>query len=439
MRVQIEEIGPVEKKMTVTIPKELVMNELDFAYKDLRKKVKINGFRQGKVPISILKRHYETQVEGDVVSKLVNDSCFKGLEKNNMDPVSRPVIDNGGLKEGEEFTYSAKFEVKPDIEVKGYIGMELRKEMLHVSEEDVNNRLSELQQSSAQLHALDVQCLLKSGDFAVIDYAGFLDGKPIEEEKVIDHLFELGSGSFFPEFEEQLLGLQKGDEKDISVTMPKSYQRTDLAGKEVLFMVKVKEIKEKIIPELNDDFAKDLGEFDTLEELKEKIRENLERKERFRIESDLRGKVLDKLVEKNSFEVPPSLVEQHLNYMVNEIQARLTFQGLNMEEAGLSFDRLKEEYASQAEKEVRGSLLLEVIARKESIDVDEGDVEKRIDEIAKNTGQKVENVRKFYMEKNQRDRLEDGLINDKTLDFLIESAKIKEEEKGKNDANPDSC
>ena len=439
MRVQIEEIGPVEKKMTVTIPKELVMNELEFAYKDLRKKVKIKGFRQGKVPISILKRHYETQVEGDVVSKLVNDSCFKGLEENNMDPVSRPVIDNGGLKEGEEFTYSAKFEVKPDIEIMGYTGMELRKEMLHVSEEDMNNRLSEMQQSSAQLHALDAECLLKNGDFAVIDYAGFLDGKPIEEENVTDHLFELGSGSFFPEFEEQLLGLQKGDEKDISVNMPESYQRTDLAGKEVLFKVKVKEIKEKIIPELNDDFAKDLGEFDTLDELKEKIRENLERQERFRIESDLRGKVLDKLVEINSFEVPPSLVEQHLNYMVNEMQARLTFQGLNMEEAGLSLDRLKEEYASQAEKEVRGSLLLDVIARKESIEVEEGDVEKRIDEIAKNIGQKVENVRRFYMEKNQRDRLENGLINDKTLDLLIESAKIKEEEKGENDANPDSC
>lgn len=438
MKVKIEEIGPVEKKVIVTIPKESVIGELDSAYRNLGKKVRIKGFRKGKAPKSILKRHYQKQVEGEVVTKLVNDSYFKILKENNIVPVSQPVIDNGGLEEGKEFAYSAKFEVKPEIEVEGYMGMELRKEKVDISKEDIDDKLSELQQANAQLQEVDVPSPIKAGDFAVVDYEGFSDGKPIEGEKVTDHLLALGSGSFFPEFEEQLLGLEKGDEKDIRATLPEEYSKKDLAGKEVSFKVKIKGIKEKIIPELNDNFAMDLGEHETLEELEKKIKENLERQERLRIESDIREKILDRLVEENSFEVPSSLVDQHLRYMINEMQTRLAFQGLSMEEAGLSFDSLKEKYRDQAEREVRGSLLFEEIAKKESIEVGEKEIEDKIAEIADSVGQKAENVRKYYEGKDARERLKNRLVTEKILDFIIQKAEIKEVERGENDVDPDS-
>jgi len=430
MRIEIEDLSPVEKKLTVTIPKESVLSEMDFGYKDLGKKVKVKGFRKGKVPRGILKRHYEKQVEEEVITKLVNDSYPKALKENKIVPVSQPTIDNGSVEEGKEFTYSAKFEVKPELEVKGYIGIEFHKKRLYVSEEDTDNKLSELQQSHAQLQELDDPRPIEAADFIVVDYQGFLGDEPIEGEEVSDHLVELGSGSFSPKFEEHFLGLKKGDEKSFEVILPEDYNNKDLAGKEATFKVKIKGIKEKIVSELNDDFAKDLGEYDTLNELREKIRENLENMERLRIESDVREKILDKLVEENSFEVPPSLVDQHLLYMINDMHMRLAFQGLTMEQVGHSFDSLKEQYKSQAEKEVKCSLLLEEIAKKESIEVDEKDIEDRVTEIADRAGQDIEKIRSHYNEKEARERLESGLLTEKTLDFIIQRAKIEEVEIG---------
>ena len=197
-------------------------------------------------------------------------------------------------------------------------------------------------------------------------------------------------------------------------------------------------IKEKILPQLNDDFAKDLGEFETLDKLKEKVKESLERQERIRIEAGLREQLLNRLVEENVFEVPPSLINQHLQYMIKETQMRLAFQGLSMDKVGLSLDSLKESYKDQAGKEVQGSLLLEEIAKKESIEVDEKDIEDKIVEITENSGQKAETVRNHYKEDEARERLRDGLKTEKTLHFIIKKAKIKEVERGKNDTNPNS-
>ncbi|MDY7032060.1 MAG: trigger factor, partial [Thermodesulfobacteriota bacterium] len=220
MSVEIEEISPVEKKVTITVRPEVVDKELDSAYRSLGKKVKIKGFRQGKIPRSILERYYKSQVEEEVVAQLVNDSCFKTLEENGIVPVSKPIIDNGGLEKGKEFLYSAKVEVKPEIEVKGYRGMEVQKEKLDISEEDVDKKLAELQESNAQLQEVDEPRSSRIDDFVILDYEGFLGNESIEGEKVSDHLLELGSGTFSKEFEDQLIGLDKGEKKDIQIILP---------------------------------------------------------------------------------------------------------------------------------------------------------------------------------------------------------------------------
>ncbi|MEW6615113.1 MAG: trigger factor [Thermodesulfobacteriota bacterium] len=438
MKIEIEEISPVEKKFSVTLPKELVTSELNSAYEDLRRKAKVKGFRQGRVPRSILERYYKREVEGEVIIKLVNDSYFKILEEKNITPVSQPLIDNNVLEIGKEFTYSAKVEVKPEIDVRGYIGIELEKGKINISEEDIDKKLAELQRSNAQLREVEESRPIKVGDFVVIDYEGFWDVKAIDGEKVADHLLEVGSGSFSPDFEEQLPGLKKGDERNIQITLPEEYSKKDLAGKEVTFKVKIKGIKEKILPELNDDFAKDLGEFETLEKLKQKIRENLERLDKIRIEANLRDQLLNKLVEVNAFEVPPSLVNQHLQDKIKETQMRLSLQGVSMEQVGISANSIRESYKDQAEKEVKVGFLLEEIAKKESIEVDERYIEDKILEIAENSGHNVEVVRNHYKGDEARERLKSGLKTEKTLDFIIEKANIKEIERRKNDTDSNS-
>ncbi|MFH2012092.1 MAG: trigger factor [Pseudomonadota bacterium] len=438
MKIEIEDTSSIEKKFTVTIPKELVTSELNSAYKDLQRKSNIKGFRQGKAPRSVLERYYKREVEGDVVFKLINDSYFKMLEEKNITTVSQPVIDNASLEIDNDFTYSGKVEVKPEIDVKGYIDVDLERGKVNISEEDIDKKLAELQHSNAQLQEIDESRPIKVGDFAVIDYEGFSDGEPIDKEKVIDHMLEVGSGSFHPDFEEQLSGLNIGDERDIQITVPEGSSNKDLAGKEINFKIKIKGIKEKILPKLNDDFAKDLGEFESLEDLKQKVRENLERLDKIRIEANLKDQLLNKLIEENAFEVPPSLVDQHLDDKINETQMRLSLQGLSMEQVGISADRIKETYKEQAEKEVKVSFLLEEIAKKESIEVDEKYIEDKLVEIAENSGHDLEAVRDHYKGEEERERLKIGLKTEKTLDFIIEKANIKEVERRENDTDSNS-
>ncbi|MDY6856244.1 MAG: trigger factor [Thermodesulfobacteriota bacterium] len=430
MKVEIEDINTIEKKITVTIPEELVSSELDSVYKNLSKKAKIKGFRQGKVPRNILKRYYKDQAEEEVITKLINDSYFKTMEESNISPVSQPVIDNDGIQQGGDFIYRAKVEVAPVIEVKGYKGIELEKEIIHITKEDIDKELVVIQQSNAQLREIDPSHPTDKGDFVVIDYEGFFNGKPIEGEKVNDHLLEVGSGVFSPDFENQLLGLNNRDKKDIQITLPEEYIKKDLAGKKVTYKVEIKGIKEKVIPELNDDFAKDLGEFENLNELEKKVEERLENKMKMKTESDLREKVLDKLIKENPFEVPVSMVNQHLQYMITDTLQRLAFQGLTMEQAGVTYDSLKEMYKKQAEREIRCGFLIEEVAKQESIAVNEGEIDDRILEIADLAGQDVGNIRKYYQEKDARERLRSGILTEKTLDFIIGEAKIEEVERG---------
>ena len=438
MTVEIEEISAIEKKITITIRPEVVDKNLDSAYKNLGKRVKIKGFRQGKIPRSILERYYKDQVNGEVITQLVNDSYFKALDEHGIMPVAQPVIDNAHLEKGKEFTYSAKVEVRPEIQVKEYVGMEIQKEKASVTDEDVEKRLAELQQSNAQLQEIDEPRPVQTGDYVIIDYEGFDGDNPIEGANVSDHQLEVGSGTFTEEFEKQLLGLTKGDQKDVKITLPEDYRTADLAGKEITYKVNLKGIKEKLIPELGDDFAKDLGEFETLDELRENIRENLTKTEELRAEARLRENVLKKIVENNPFELPSSMVDQHLEYMINEIQMKLSLQGLTVDQVGLSTEGLSEQYREQAEKEVRGSLLLEEIAKKEAIEVTEEDIEDRITSMAEMSGQEVDTLRDYYKENSARQRLKNGMATEKTLDFIVNKATIEEVERGKDDAHSDS-
>jgi len=398
MNVDIEQLGPVKKKINVIIPSEKVTEEIDSVYQKLKQTAKIRGFRPGKVPKDILKKYYKEQVEGEVM----------------VVPVSQPVVENGVLEEGKEFFYSASFEIKPEIELKDYLNLKVEKEKLAVTQKDVENRLNMIRESHASVKEVEEDRPVKVGDFVLMDCDGTLDEKPFEGGEVKDHLLEVGPDTYLPGLGQKLLGLRKGASEEIMLGIPEDYYRKDLAGKEVNLKIKIKGLKEKVLPEVDDNFARDLGEYQGLEDLKNKLGEGLEKEEKHRLESLVRDRVVDQLIENNPFEVPTSMVERQIEFIMADTQRALLSQGSSLEKLGIPIDVMKENYKAEAEKQVKCSLFVEAIAKREDISVNNDEVEEKL------------KVRDFYKREGLLKGLEIKLLENKTLDFLIGKATIVE-------------
>jgi len=425
MKSEVETIDTVRKKIRVTIPEDRVKQEFDTAYRNVAKKVKIKGFRPGKAPRSVVSSYYKDQISQEVIIRLIQDSLPKVTTEEGMIVVSEPSINNSPLEEGKEFTYTATFEVKPVIEVKEYQGLEAISDKLEITPEKAEERLKAIQESHASLKSIEGEEAITEGIFAVIDFQGFSEGKPLEGGKVVGHLLEVRTGSFIPGFCEQLVGMKKGEEREFVLDFPSDYERREFAGKKVTFQVKVNDLKEKIIPLLDDDFAKDLGEFNNLEDLKKKVRDTLEAEEKERIKNQLQNDLISSLIERNLFDLPPSLITREIAYMIAETERDLSFQGLSLEKLRISPDELREKYREKAERRVRASLLLEAISKQEGITVQEDDIEERLKLIADRTHQEVEKIKAYYQREERTESLTTQLLEEKALDFLAEKAKIK--------------
>ncbi|MCX5887562.1 MAG: trigger factor [Proteobacteria bacterium] len=424
MKSEVETIDTVRKKIRVTIPEDRVKQEFDTAYRNVAKKVKIKGFRPGKAPRSVVSSYYKDQIYQEVIIKLIQDSLPKVTTEEGMIVVSEPSIENSPLEEGKEFTYTATFEVKPVIEVKEYQGLEAISDKLEITPEKAEERLKAIQASHASLKSIEGEDAITEGIFAVIDFQGFSEGKPLEGGKVVGHLLEVRTGSFIPGFCEQLVGMKKGEEREFVLDFPSDYERREFAGKKVTFQVKVNDLKEKIIPLLNDDFAKDLGEFNNLEDLKKKVMDTLEAEEKERIKNQLQNDLISSLIERNLFDLPPSLITREIAYMIAETERDLSFQGLSLEKLRISPDELREKYREKAERRVRASLLLEAISKQEGITVQEDEIEERLKLIADRTHQEVEKIKAYYQREKRIESLTTQLLEEKALDFLAEKAKI---------------
>jgi trigger factor len=424
MKSEVETIDTVRKKIRITIPEDRVKQEFDTAYRNVAKKVKIKGFRPGKAPRSVVSSYYKDQISQEVIIRLIQDSLPKITTEEGMIVVSEPSIDNSPLEEGKEFTYTATFEVKPVIEVKEYQGLEAISDKLEITPEKAEERLKAIQESHASLKSIEGEEAIIEGIFAVIDFQGFSEGKPLEGGKVVGHLLEVRTGSFIPGFCEQLVGMKKGEEREFVLDFPSDYERREFAGKKVTFQVKVNDLKEKIIPLLDDDFAKDLGEFNNLEDLKKKVIDTLEAEEKERIKNQLQNDLISSLIERNLFDLPPSLITREIAYMIAETERDLSFQGLSLEKLRISPDELREKYREKAERRVRASLLLEAISKQEGITVQEDDIEERLKLIADRTHQEVEKIKAYYQREERIESLTTQLLEEKALDFLAEKAKI---------------
>lgn len=428
MQISVESVNSIKKKLNFEIPAEKVSAEVDKAYAEIRKHAAIKGFRKGKVPMSLIEKHYGEKMAEDVVKNLVQQTYFTAVNEQGLNPVGYPVIDSDVLKKGESFKYSATVEVFPEVELKEYEGLELVKEKLELDEAVVAARLKEMQERMAQLGPAPEGHAAAMGDFVTFDFTGSMEGVPFEGGAAEDFQLELGSGRFIPGFEEQMVGMTAGSTGTITVTFPEGYGNADLAGKPAQFEITVKEIKAKELPELNDDFAKEFGEeFETLDLLKAKLAEINEAQEQSRIDSELRDRLIKALIEKNDLEVPEALVNRQVTMMLESTKQRLASQRLSLEMMGMTEDAYKERFRDVARDQVKGSLLLDAVAEKEKIEPTDEEFEAQLSVIVAQTGQDLEKVAQLY---KTNERAKENLLaqmrEDKAVRFVLERAKVSE-------------
>ncbi|UFS70882.1 trigger factor [Geomonas sp. RF6] len=428
MQIKVETLSSIKKKINFEIPAERVSDEITKAYTEIRKHAAIKGFRKGKVPMELIEKTYSEKMAEDVLKTLVNDTYFQAVNDEGISPVSFPLIESDTLTPGQPFKYSATVEVYPAVELKEYQGLEVKKEKLVVDEAVIDARLKEMQNSLAQLVPAAEGHKAATGDFVVFDFKGFMDGVPFEGGEAEDFQLELGSGRFIPGFEEQMVGLAAGDTADLTVNFPENYGASHLAGKPATFSITVKEIKVKELPELNDEFAKGFGEeFETLDQLKERLKEVHETQERQRVENELKDRVVQSLIEKNDLEVPEAMVDRHVANMLENTKKRLASQHMSLEQVGLTEESYKSQFRESARTQVKGSLLLEAVAEKEGVQVTEADIEAKAEEIAGHTKKEAAYFKNLYL---TNPRAKENLIaqmrEEKALELLLEKAKVEE-------------
>lgn len=424
MKANVEEISSIKKKVSIEIPEDQVTQEVESFYKDVGKKAKIKGFRPGKVPRNILERYFKDYVKAEVIQKLIEETYPKALSETDLHPVSPPVIDPGEFEVGKPFQYSAVLEVKPEVKLEGYTGLKIEGKKEEVKDEEVEGRLKALQNLHANLKTISEARPIQAGDYVIVDYEASMGGKPLEGGKAIDFTVEVGSGQFIPAFEEKLIGLKPEEEKEIEVSFPEDYGYQKWAGKTISFHVKIKEIKERILPPLDDEFAKDLGDYSSFEELKAKLKGEIEKEKELGLERQLKDQVMDQLLEANPFEVPESLVEEQTKTLVSDTKLRLAAQGVDLKNLGLSEEKLQEDYKAMAQKQVKTFLILEKIANQEGIAVTDEEADDRLREMSERMHQKFDVVKRYYEKNGLLPEVKAGIIRDKTLNFLLEKASI---------------
>lgn len=427
MLITVENVSPVKKKISLEIPSERVSREIEKVYGAIRKSASIKGFRKGKVPQPVIEKYYGERMETDVMKNLVNDSYPKALAENGIIPVSQPEFESDALKPGEPFKYTVTVEILPEIELKEYRGLLVEKRKFVPDETVVSGRITELQNGMAQLKVVADVRPAADGDFVVIDFKGFLDGVPFERGAAEDYVLQLGSHQFIPGFEEQVNGMSVGDTREIAVTFPADYGSAELAGKPVTFEVALKEIKEKELPPLDDDFARMFGPYDTLEQLRARIAEVFAAEEMQKIEHDLRDRLVKALIEKHEFEVPEAMVEKQLSILVENMKGNLASKNLTLEKIGSSEEQIRTQARPVAISQVKGSLLLAAVADKEGLQVDDAQLEEKMRDIAAQANKDFEEIQALYgRNPYAKDSLVMQLREDKAIDFLLQHAGITE-------------
>ena len=426
MEVIVEEISALTKKLTITLPEGDVQKKLKEAYDKLQKESKMKGFRRGKVPRSIIVKSYKPQVEGEVGEKLVQDTYFDAIEKEKIDPVVHPEITSPEFNEDGSFTYIAHVDVKPAFELQEYKGLEVERPSTSVEEEEILKELQAMQKNMAVLRSVDDRPIQK-GDVLVIDYQGFHNGNAVKQVKNDNFSLEVGSGKMGPEFEEKLVGMKKGQEASHEVDFPEKHPNPILAGKKVDFRISIKDVQERVLADLDDEFAKDVGkEFNTLDELKNAIRDRIQKKKNDSSDGELIDRLMQQLLKKHDFEVPKRLVKFEVEEMIKQTEQQFEKSGLTLEAASISRQMLAENNEPAALQRVRGDFILKKIAEIEDIKVNDEDMDRGFKRIGDQYNMPVAKVKEFFQHRDDLLPFVNEMLNEKVLHFLRDQAKIVE-------------
>jgi len=425
MSAKFEKLEGNQGVLTIEVDAAKVNEGLEAAFKKVVTKVNVPGFRKGKMPRAMFEKRFGVEsLYQDAIDILLPDAYANAIEETGIEPVDRPEIDVEQIEKGKSFIFKATVTVKPEVKLGDYKGLEVEKVETEVTEEDVANELKTLQERQAEL-VIKEEGKAENGDTVVMDFEGFVDGEAFEGGKAENYSLELGSGQFIPGFEEQLVGLATGEEKDVEVSFPEEYHATELAGKPAVFKVKIHEIKGKELPALDDEFAKDVDEeVETLDALKEKIKNRLVDSKKHEAEHHVRDTVVEKAAANAEIDLPAVMIDTEVDRMMQEFEQRLQMQGMNLELyfqfSGQDQNALREQMKEEGEKRVRVSLTLEEIAKAENIEVTEEEVEAELSKMAEMYNMTVENIKAAL---GNLDGIKADLKVKKAVDFLIENSK----------------
>jgi len=428
MQFTVEDVSSVKKTLHIEIPKDEVSKELDRAYNQLKKSAKIKGFRPGKVPRSVLERMFKKDVHADVSSRLIQNSFIDVIKQTELKVVGNPDLKPPELTADSPYKYQATVEITPEIEDIDFKGLTLQRTRYEASDSEVDIQLKTLQKNMAKYEKITDNRPVRDGDFVLIDFEGSKDGILVPEfTKVENFSMQIGKAVISDGFDSQLIGIQAGDSKEFKTQFDKDHPNEKLAGQEITFAVTLSEIRHEILPPIDDELAKKAGPYETLDDLKKRIMENLKQGYEKRTEQELNEQIFSELIAKTEFEVPGALVEMELQGIIEEAERSFAYRNISLEEMGLSREAIAEKYRDTALKQVKRHLILDKIIDQETLSLTDEELEDGQKEMAENFNQPLEEIRKYYGQ--NQDKLEffkHALLEKKAIKLIIDNSTIKE-------------
>ena len=442
MSVQVENLEHNMAKLTIEVSADELEKAMETAYQKEKNKISVPGFRKGKVPRAMIEKMYGAEIfYEDAANTVMQKTYPSAVDESGVDIVSRPTVDIVQIEKGKPFIYTAEVAVKPEVTLGKYMGVTVTKVDTSVSEEEIAAELEkERNKNSRTVTVTDRP--VQEGDTAVIDFEGFVDGVPFEGGKAENHSLEIGSHTFIDTFEDQLIGKNAGDDVDVNVTFPDQYQAPELAGKPALFKVKIHEIKAKELPVLDDEFASEVSEKETLDEFKEEIKERLAQAKEADAKAQKEEEAIQKIIDKSEMDIPEAMIETQCETMLDEFAQRITQSGLSFEQylqfSGTDVNGLKEQVRPEALKRIQSSLVLEQIAKEENIEVSDADIDAEIEKMAAAYGMEVDKL-KEYMGEAEKNSMKSDLAITKAVELIMDNVKERAKAKKKDaDAEDDA-
>lgn len=428
MAVKSEQVEKNLVKLTFEVSAEKFEEGMQKAYLKNVKKINIPGFRKGKVSRAMVEKYYSPSIfYDDAINYVLPEAYDAAIKEAAVDAVAKPEIDVEKIEKGSPVVFTALVTTKPEVKLGKYKGIEIEKIEHNVTAEEVNKEVEAVRNQNARMITVEDRAIKKK-DIAVIDFEGFADGVAFPGGKGEDYELEIGSGTFIPGFEEQLVGAKIGDDTEVKVTFPEEYHAADLAGKEAVFKVKIKGIKKKELPELNDDFASEVSEFETLKEYKKSIKDRLKNEAKKRVKAETENAVIDAAAADCEVEIPKAMVDEQIDRMINDFANRLSYQGMSLDQylkyTGSELESMKESFREQAEKQVKVSLLVEAVAKAEGIEASEKETEEKIEEMSKQYGMEIDKL-KEYLRDEDMDGIKREIEFTKAIDFMVENSSVK--------------